>query len=83
LDKKGKVSERILPATSTATHQRLPQMSSSQITPAASRFGNPPRAVYQRSSRKITRAIATNPPFVNSDPTTPYPTPDQAIVAAQ
>jgi len=43
LDKKGKVSERNLPATSTATHQCLPKMSSSSnihhFTPGATYFG--------------------------------------------
>jgi len=55
---------------------------SRQFTPGATAFGpgiggNPARAVYQRSSRKITRAVAANPSFVNGDPTTPYPTPEQ------
>ena len=60
-------------------HNALPQMSSSRNTPGATVFGpgirgNPPRAVYERLSRRITRSIATNLPHMPADLTTPYPT---------
>jgi len=51
LDKKGKVSEWNLPATSTSSHRRLPRMSTTQCF--GSLAGNPARAVYNQSTRSI------------------------------
>ena len=79
---KGKVSERNLPATSIAFLLCLPQMSNSHNDAGATVFGpsirgNPPQAIYQRSSWKITHTITTNPPHMLVDLTMLYLSPEQ------
>ena len=82
LDKRVRSLERNLPATSTAFPLHLPQMSNPCTNAGVTVFGpnirgNPPRAVYQRSSRKITHSITTNPSHLPADLTLPYLSPKQ------